>query len=147
MQEFIVVTSMQIFFPIHPVRKSFFDELVTILILIHVWICNLLLLFQLVSQVWLLVNPCSAARQASLSSTISQSLLKFMFIKSVMLSNHLILCRPLLILFDAGKDWRQKRFLISYLLSLIGKRSLDQVSNYHRFLSSEGFMRYLFSLI
>ena len=36
------------------------------------------------------------ARQASLSFTISQSLLKFMFIESVMLSNHLILCHPLL---------------------------------------------------
>ena len=33
-----------------------------------------------------------------LSSTISQSLLKFMFIKSMMLSNHLILCCPLLLL-------------------------------------------------
>ena len=38
------------------------------------------------------------ARQASLSFTISQSLLKFMFIESVMLSNHLILCHPLLLL-------------------------------------------------
>ena len=141
------MASMQIFFPIHPMRKSFFDKLVITLILIHVWICNLLLLFQLVSQVWLFVNPWTATRQASLSFIVSQSLLKFMSIKSVMLSNHLILCRPLLILSDAGKDWRQKRFLISYLISLIGKRSLDQVSNYHRFLSSEGFMSYFFSLI
>ena len=36
------------------------------------------------------------ARQASLSSTNSQSLLKLMFIELVMPSNHLILCRPLL---------------------------------------------------
>ena len=35
--------------------------------------------------------------QASLSSTISRSLLKFMSIESVMLSNHLILCRPFLL--------------------------------------------------
>ena len=35
---------------------------------------------------------------ASLSFTISQTLFKFMFIESVMLSNHLILCRPLLLL-------------------------------------------------
>ena len=40
----------------------------------------------------------TAARQASLSLTISRSLLKFMSIESVMLSNHLILCRLLLLL-------------------------------------------------
>ena len=40
----------------------------------------------------------TAARQASLSFTISQSLLKLMCIESVMPSNHLILCRPLLLL-------------------------------------------------
>ena len=41
---------------------------------------------------------CQVACQAPLSSTFSQSLLKFMFIGSVMLSNHLILCCPLLLL-------------------------------------------------
>ena len=40
------------------------------------------------------VNPWTAAHQASLSFTISQSLLKFMSIESVVLSNHLLLCRP-----------------------------------------------------
>ena len=40
----------------------------------------------------------TAAHQIALSSTISQSLLKFMSTESVMLSNHLILCHPLLIL-------------------------------------------------
>ena len=43
-------------------------------------------------------TPWTAARQASLSITKSRSLLKLMFIKSVMLSSHLILCRPLLLL-------------------------------------------------
>ena len=43
-------------------------------------------------------TPRTAARQSSLSFTISQSLLKFMPIESVMLSNHLILCCPLLLL-------------------------------------------------
>jgi len=43
-------------------------------------------------------NPSTAACQASLSFTIFQSLLKFMSIESVMLSNHLILCHPLLLL-------------------------------------------------
>ena len=44
------------------------------------------------------VTPWTAARQASLSSAVSRSLLKFMSIKSVMPSNHLILCHPLLLL-------------------------------------------------
>ena len=42
--------------------------------------------------------PWAAARQASLSNTNSQNLPKLMSIKSVMPSNHLILCRPLLLL-------------------------------------------------
>ena len=53
---------------------------------------------QLLSRVWLSVAPWTAARQASLSFTISLILLKHMSIKSVMPSNHLILCRPLLLL-------------------------------------------------
>ena len=44
------------------------------------------------------VTPWTAARQASLSTPNSQSLLKLMSIESVMPSNHLILCRPLLLL-------------------------------------------------
>ena len=46
----------------------------------------------------LFVTPWTITRQASLSSTIPQSLLKLMSIESVMLSNHLILCRPLSLL-------------------------------------------------
>ena len=46
----------------------------------------------------LTATPWTAARQASVSFTISQSLLKFMSTKSVMPSNHLILCHPLLLL-------------------------------------------------
>ena len=41
--------------------------------------------------------PQTAARQASLSITNSRSLLKFMSTESVMVSNHLILCHPLLL--------------------------------------------------
>ena len=44
------------------------------------------------------MTPCIAARQASLSITNSQSLLKLMSIRSLMPSNHLILCHPLLLL-------------------------------------------------
>ena len=43
-------------------------------------------------------TPWTAAHQASLSITKSQSLLKLMSIESVMPSNHLILCHPLLLL-------------------------------------------------
>ena len=43
-------------------------------------------------------DPWTAAHQGSLSFTISWSLLKLMSIKSVMSSNHLILCHPLLLL-------------------------------------------------
>ena len=50
------------------------------------------------SHVQLFVTPWTAARQASLSITNSQSFLKLTSIESVMPSNHLILCRPLLLL-------------------------------------------------
>ena len=53
---------------------------------------------QFLSRVWLFVTPWTAACQASLSIANSQSLLKLMSIESVMPSNHLILCCPLLLL-------------------------------------------------
>ena len=51
-----------------------------------------------VAQSCLTVTPLTAARQASLSITNSQSLLKLMSIESVIPPNHLILCLPLLLL-------------------------------------------------
>ena len=53
---------------------------------------------QSLSHVLLFETPWTAAHQASLSITDSQSLLKLMSIKSVILSKHLILCQPLLLL-------------------------------------------------
>ena len=53
---------------------------------------------QSLSHVWLFVTPWITACQASLSITNSRSLPKLMSIESVMPSNHLILCRPLLLL-------------------------------------------------
>ena len=53
---------------------------------------------QLLSHVQLFVTPWSTGRQASLSITNSRSLLKLISIESVMPSNHLILCHPLLLL-------------------------------------------------
>ena len=56
------------------------------------------LVVQLLSCVRLLATPWTAARQASLSFTIPWSLLRLMSVESVMPSNHLILCHPLLLL-------------------------------------------------
>ena len=58
---------------------------------------HLVVVVQSLSHVWLFATPWTAARQASLSFTVSQSVLKLMSIKSVMPSNHLILCHPLLL--------------------------------------------------
>ena len=52
---------------------------------------------QSLTRVWLFATPGTAAHQASLSLTNSWSLLKLMSILSVMPSNHLILCCPLLL--------------------------------------------------
>ena len=70
---------------------------------IHLWSqlvldFGLFFLVQLLSHVRLSVTPWTAAHQASLSLTISQSLPKFMSTESVMASNHLILCHFLLLL-------------------------------------------------
>ena len=53
---------------------------------------------QLLSHVWFFVTPQTAAHQASLSITNSQSPPRLMSIESVMSPNHLILCHPLLLL-------------------------------------------------
>ena len=52
---------------------------------------------QSLSRVWLFATPWTAPHKASLSITNSRSLLKLMSFESVMPSNHLILCRPLLL--------------------------------------------------
>ena len=52
---------------------------------------------QLLSHVWLFATPWTATREASLSITKSQSLLKLMSTESVMPSNYLIVCHPLLL--------------------------------------------------
>ena len=59
---------------------------------------NRLFVDQSLSHVQLFTTPWTAAHQASLSFTISQSLLKLMSIESVMPSNHLVLCSPALLL-------------------------------------------------
>ena len=69
---------------------------------------------QWLSHARLFMTPWTAARQASLSITKSQSLLKLMSIGSVMLSNHLILCHPLLLplsIFPSIKDFSNESAL------------------------------------
>ena len=62
------------------------------------WIQITLSIIHSPSSVWLFATPWTPARQASLSFTISHSLLKPMSSQSVIPSSHLILCRPLLLL-------------------------------------------------
>ena len=59
---------------------------------------QIVVVFHLLRRIYLFAAPWTAALQASLSFTISQSLLKLMSIESVMPSNHLILCHLLLLL-------------------------------------------------
>ena len=63
------------------------------------WVAMFLILssVQSLSRVRLFATPWTAARQASLSITNSHCLLKLMSVESVMPSNHLILCHPLLL--------------------------------------------------
>ena len=71
---------------------------------------------QLLSRVRLFATPWTVASQASLSTTNSQSLLKFMSIESVKSSNHLIFCRPLLLLpsiFPASGSFQMSQFFTS----------------------------------
>ena len=62
------------------------------------WEAPVYISVQSLSRVWLFVTPWTAACQASLPITNSWSLLTLMSIESVMPSNHLILCHPLLLL-------------------------------------------------
>ena len=65
--------------------------------LLEKWCWRCYRVVQSLSHVWLFVTPWTATHQASLSFTISGSLLKLMSIESVMPSNHLILCHPFLL--------------------------------------------------
>ena len=80
--------------PIPCDEKDIFLFLVLVLEGLEVFISSV----QSLSRVWTFVTPWTTACQASLSITNSQGLLKLMSIESVMPSNHLILCHPLLLL-------------------------------------------------
>ena len=101
---------LQIFFTLNKIilKNCYcFKSSMTSKTLLHEYNIDLLLLFlvlqnscsvQSLSHVQLFVTPWTAACQASLSISNPQSLLKLMSIKSVMPSNHLILCHPFLLL-------------------------------------------------
>ena len=83
-------------------------------LIFHIYCCC-----QSLSCVQLFATLWTAACQTSLSSTISWSLLKFMSIESVMLSNHLILCHPLHLCLQSFPA--SGSFLMSWLLALGGQ--------------------------
>ena len=85
----------------------------------YLTLINYVVVVQLLSHVQLFVALWTAACQASLSSTISWSLLKLMSIESVMPSNHLVLCGPLLLLPSIFP--RIRAFPISHLFPLGGQ--------------------------
>ena len=86
--------------------------------MIHQWNkkYDLLSSVQLLSRVWHFATPRTAARQASLSITNCQSLLKLTSIKLMMPFKHLILCRPLLLLpsiFPSIRSFPMSQFFTS----------------------------------
>ena len=88
-------------------------------------VCFLLSLsesFQLLSRVRLFETRWTAAHQASLSITNSQSLLKLMYIESVIPSNHLILCCPLLLPLSIFHRNVFHRFLFQFLFSVFTEK-------------------------
>ena len=90
-------------------------------ILLSLWMwTGMIVVVQLLSRVWLFVTPWTATGQASLSFTISWSLLKFVSIESVMLSNHQILCQALL-LFAFNLFPESGCFPVSWVFALGGQ--------------------------
>ena len=75
--------------------------------------------FSTVSHVQLFVTPWTAACQASLSITNSQRLLKLMSVELVMPSNHLILCRPLLLLTSIFPSIGDISYIVSCQLQVV----------------------------
>ena len=79
------------------------------------WDHNCFSSVQWLSHIHLFATPWTAAHQASLSITNSQSLLKLMSIESVISSNHFILCRPLFLLpsiFPSIRVFSKSQFFI-----------------------------------
>ena len=89
---------------------------------------------QSLSHVQLFTTPWTTARQASPSFSISQSLLKFMSIESVMPSNSLILCRPLLppSIFPSVRVFSSEYLGLNFLCVLEGVRNINSLNFYNK---------------
>ena len=74
--------------------------------MLQTWVSFAGVVVQLLTRVQLIETPCIAAYQAPLFFTISHSLLKFMSVESVTLSNHLLLCQPVLLLLSVFRSIR-----------------------------------------
>ena len=92
-----LVTSHKSLFA-HNSKRSFIGKKRKVIVIQEFFLSSMISLVQLLSCVRLSVTPWITACQASLSITNSRSLIKLMTIELVMPSNHLILCRPLLLL-------------------------------------------------
>ena len=114
------------------------SELIILQILSHSKLCGMVVSVQSLSHVQVFVIPCIATCQISLSLTISWSLPKFMSTESVILSNHLILCCPLLLLSsifpsirvfsnDLAFCIRWPKYWRYYLISYLKKVMVEQV--------------------
>ena len=94
---------------------------------------------QLLSCVQFFATPWTAACQASLSITNSWSLLKLMFIESVIPSNHLILCHPLFLLPSIFPSIRvfssHQVFLSSHQVAKVWSFSISPSNEYSRLIS------------
>ena len=114
-------------------------------LLFHFWLSSVLdvAVVQLLSHAQLFATPWTAARQASLSFTVSWSLLRLTSIESMMPSNHLILCHPLLLLVFL----RIRGFSSELLLSSGGQRiTLLLVPNNQQSHQPKGELLRLFSI-
>ena len=96
----LTLSLLQLCLKCYLLKEAFSDYCVQILFYSAIRALALLILHssvQSLSHVRLFATPWTTARQASLSITTSQSLLKLISVESVRPSNHLILCRPLLL--------------------------------------------------
>ena len=100
---------------------------------------TVVIVIQLPNHVWLFVTSWTAAHQASLPLTISQSLPKFMSLASVMPSSHLILWHPLLLLpsiFPSIRDFSNKSAVhIRWLKHWSFNVSISPSNEYSRLIS------------
>ena len=96
-----------------------------------------LLVVQSLICAWLFVTPWTGASQTSLSFIISWSLLKFMFIESMMPSNHLVFCRPLLLpsVFPVIRVFSSESGLLVRWPNLSFRFSISPSNEYSRLIS------------